>query len=172
MVKIILNNNFLLIKIIIGDIMAITKLINENEENIKSAVAEGISGDAVGTTLEDIVDVVDSKGKTPQQVRDTVEAIVEMKINPSGEHKYPYESCDSHFVEINGDKLIAAIEDGINSKEVATTLVNSTNNSNTKKGRKHLKFIVNLISKMKRKELRLKKNKENVQEKNYQKVLK
>ena len=149
--------------------MAITKLINENEENIKSAALEGISGEAVESTLEDVVNVAESSGKTPAQVKDAVEAIVEMKGDVSNKID---ESFASQFVKENNEKIKSALEDGISPKEVATTLVNSTNNSNTKKGRKHLKFIVNLISKMKKKELKLKKEKENVQEKGYQKVLK
>ena len=59
--------------------MAITKLVSENENNIKSAVMEGISGETVGATLEDVINTSDFKGRTPIQVKDTVEAIVEMK---------------------------------------------------------------------------------------------
>lgn len=149
--------------------MAITKLVSENEENIKNAALEGISGDAVESTLEDVINVADSKGDTPKQVKDTVEAIVEMKGDVTNKVD---ESFVSDFVKENNEKIVAALNDGITPKEVATTLVNSTNNSNTKKGRKHLKFIVNLISRMKKKELKLKKDKENVQVKGHQKVLK
>lgn len=149
--------------------MAITKLINENEENIKGAITEGISGGAVESTLEDVINKTDSKGKIPLQVKDTVETIAEMKSDTENEIDNSYVS---DFVKENNKKIESALSDGITPKEVATTLVNSSNNSNTKKGRKHLKFIVNLISKMKRKELKLKKDKENTQIKGYQKVFK
>ena len=166
MIKKQLNNIFLLVKIILGDKMAITKLVSE-KENIKSAAMEGISGEAVGSTLEDVVNVADSKGKTPSQVKNTVEAIVEMKSDTDNKIEEAYVS---DFVKENSKKIESALDEGITPKEVATTLVNSTNNSNTKKGRKHLKFIVNLISKMKKKELKLNKDKENTNEKGYQKV--
>ena len=146
--------------------MATTKLMSENEENIRNAAKEGISGDAVGSTLDDVVNAVDSKGTTPSQVKDTVEAIVEMKSDTTNKTDAQFAS---DFVKENNEKIKSALEDGITPKEVTQTLVNSTNNSNTKKGRRHLKFIVNLISKMKKKELKL--NKKNTSQKEYQKVL-
>lgn len=147
--------------------MAMTKLISENENNIKSATMEGISGEAVGVTLEDVISVADSKGKTPLQVKDTVEAIVEMKsdIESKNDEKYA-----SELLKENSGKIEAAINEGITPKEVATTLVNSTNKSNNKKGKSHLRFLVNLISKMKKKELKLNKDKENTEQKGYQRV--
>lgn len=149
--------------------MAITKIMSENENNIKDAVMEGIDAEAVSSTLEDVVNIADSKRKTPPQVKDAVDAIVEMKSDTQNKID---ESYSSNLVKQNSEKIKSALNDGISPKEVATTLVNSTKNSNTKKGRKHLKFIVNFISKMKKKELKLNKNKENVSEKSYQKVLK
>lgn len=149
--------------------MAMTKTINENEDALKSAIQEGISGEAVESTLEDVVNVADQNGKAPKQLQETVETIAEMK---SDTENVVDESFASDFVKQNNEKIKSALEDGITPKEVATTLVNSTNNSNTKKGKKHLKFIVKLISKMKKKELKLNKDKENVHSKGYQKVLK
>ncbi|MBQ2946423.1 MAG: hypothetical protein IJE04_01035 [Bacilli bacterium] len=147
--------------------MAITKIISENENNIKNATIEGISGEAVGATLEDVISVADSKGATPMQVKDTVEAIVEMKSDVENKNDEKYAS---ELLKENSGKIEEAISTGITPKEVATTLVNSTNNSNTRKGKNCLRFLVNLISKMKKKELRLNKNKENVEQKGYQKV--
>jgi len=149
--------------------MAMTKTINENEENLKSAITEGISGEAVESTLDDVVNVAEKNGKTPKQLQETVETIVEMKGDTENVIDETYAS---NFVKQNNEKIKGALEEGITPKEVATTLVNSTNKSSTKKGKKHLKFIVNLISRMKKKELKLNKNKENTQVKGHQKVLK
>lgn len=147
--------------------MATTKLVSENENNIKEAISTGISNEAVGATLEDVINTSDFKGRTPIQVKDTVEAIVEMKSDVEVKTD---ESYASNLFKENNKRIESALNEGITPKEVATTLVNSTNNSNTKKGKNHLRFLVNLISKMKKKELRLSKNKANVEQKGYQKV--
>ena len=147
--------------------MATTKLVSENEKNIKSAVMEGISGEAVGATLEDVMNTADFRGKTPAQVKDTVEAIVDMKSDVESKTD---ESYASDLFKENSGKIESALNEGITPKEVATTLVNATNNSNTKKGKKGLRFLVNLISKMKAKHLKLEKEKVNVEQKGYQKV--
>ena len=149
--------------------MATTKIMSENENNIKEAINIGISSEAVGATLDDVVTVSDSKEKVPVQVKNTVAAIVEMKSDVENKIDHNYAS---EYVKNNNEKISAALEEGITPKEVATTLINSTEKSNSKKGRKHLKFIVRLISKMKKKELKLKKDKENVEQKGYQRVLK
>lgn len=149
--------------------MAITKIVSENENNIKEAINSGISKEAVGATLEDVVNVADTKEKVPVQVKNTVAAIVELKSDVENKIDPNYAS---DFVKKNNEKITAALEEGITPKEVATTLINSTEKSNSKKGKKHLKFIVRLISKMKRKELKLNKNKENIEQKGYQRVLK
>ena len=147
--------------------MATTKLVSENENNIKSAVMEGISGEAVGATLEDVMNTADFRGKTPAQVKDTVEAIVDMKSDVESKMD---ESYASDFFKENSGKIESALNEGITPKEVATTLVNATNNSNTKKGKIGLRFLVNLISKMKAKHLKLEKEKANVEQRGYQKV--
>lgn len=146
--------------------MAVSNLVNNNEELIKDAINEGISGDAVESTLEDVINKSDEVGKTPKQVKEVVETIVDMKEkeNIKVDEKYA-----SEFVKNNSDKIESALSDGITPKEVTVTLVNSTNEATNRKGKKHLNFIVKLITKMKNKELKL--NKENVQEKGYQKVL-
>ena len=148
--------------------MAITKIVSENENNIKEAINSGISNEAVGATLDDVINVADSKEKVPVQVKNTVAAIVEMKSDVENKIDPNYAS---EYVKKNNEKISAALEEGITPKEVANTLINSTEKSNSKKGKKHLKFIVRLISKMKRKELKLNKNKENVEQKGYQRVL-
>ena len=164
-----LNNNFISGKIIIGDNMAVSNLVTENEELIKDAVNEGISGEAVNSTLEDVMNKSDEVGRSPKQVKEVVETIVDMKEE---EVTKVDESFASEFVRQNNEKIKSALEDGISPNEVATTLVNSTKKATSRKGKRHLNFIVKLISKMKKKELRLKKDKENIQEKGYQKKLK
>ena len=147
--------------------MATTKLVSENENNIRSAVTEGISGEAVEATLEDVINTSDFRGKTPIQVKNTVEAIADMKSNVDSKRD---ESYASELFKENGERIQAAINDGITPQEVAITLVNATNNSDTKKGKGVLSFFVKLISKMKVKDIKLHKAKDNVEEKGYQKV--
>jgi len=146
-----------------------TQVVAENEEYIREAITEGISADAVESTLGDVISKSDETGKTPTQVKEVVETIVDMKEN---ENTKIDEQYASDFVKKNSEKIESALSDGISTKEIATTLVNSTNEATNKKGKKHLNFIVNLISKMKKKELKLNKDKENTQTKGYQRVLK
>ncbi len=143
--------------------------VNFNEENIKDAISNGIDGEAVNSTLGDIVAKMDETGKNPKQAKEVVETIVEMKRDTEN---VVDESYASSFVRENNAKIKSAINDGITPKEIAMTLVNSTKKAKTRKSKKHLKFITNLISKMKVKEMRLKQEKENQMEKGRQKVLK
>lgn len=149
--------------------MAMSNLVNINEEYIKDAIVDGIDADAVNSTLEDVMNRSDELGKTPSQVKEVIETIVDMKKDNTDVIDEQYAS---DFVKKNGTKISSALNDGISPDEIANTLVNSTNNSNTKKEKEDLKFTVKLITKMKKKELRLKKNKENIRVKGYQKVLK
>lgn len=146
----------------------VSGLGSENCELLKDAINDGISGDAVESTLEDVINKTDEMGKTPKQVKEAIETIVDMKEK---ENTKIDESFTSDFVKENSEKITSALQEGISPKEVATTLVNSTNEATNRKGKKHLKFITKLIFKMKKKELKLSKEKENVQEKGKQKVL-
>ncbi len=145
--------------------MAISNLVNNNEEYIKDAINNGIGAEAVNSTLGDMMTKSESLDRTPKQVKQVVETIVEMKkdTNNISDEKY-----SSDFVRENNEKIKSAIEDGINANEVAKTLIDSTKMANNKKNKNHLRFITKLISKMKIKELSLKKN----MEKGVQKVLK
>ena len=146
--------------------MAISKLINENEVYIKNAINEGIGPDVINSTLEDVINISDKSGKTPKQVKETVETIVKMKkkIGAVDDKRY-----SSSFVRENSQKIESALNEGITPNEVASTLVDFTNNVHSKEDKKHLSFTVRLISKMKKKELTL--NRSNQQEKSYEKVM-
>ena len=149
--------------------MAVTNIINKNEEYIKEAITEGIDAEAVNSTLGDIVTKMEETGKNPEQVKEVVETIVYMKKDTEN---VVDESYASSFVKENNAKIKSAINDGITPKEITRTLVNSAKNAKTRKSKKHLKFVTNLISKMKVKEMKLRKDKENQMEKGMQKVLK
>ena len=127
--------------------------VNFNEENIKDALNNGIDAEAVNSTLDDMVSVSLERGKTPKQMKEVVESIVEMKKDTENVVDETYASS---FVKENNQKIVSAINDGISPNEIAR--------------RKHLKFITKLISKLKVKELRLRKEKEN-SKKGMQKVL-
>jgi len=140
--------------------------VNFNEENIKDAINNGIDAEAVNATLDDMVSVSLETGKTPKQMKEVVESIVEMKKDTDNVID---ESYASSFVKENNQKIKEAINDGISPDEIVETLVEATDKANDKKSRKHLKFITKLISKLKVKELRLKQEKQN--SKGRQKVL-
>ena len=132
--------------------------VNFNEENIKDAISNGIDADAVNSTLDDMVSVSLETGKTPKQMKEVVESIVEMKKETNNVIDETYAS---NFVKENNQKIVSAINEGISSNKIAQTLVEATDKANDKKSRKHLKFITKLISKLKVKELKLRKEKEN-----------
>ena len=132
--------------------------VNFNEENIKDAISNGIDADAVNSTLDDMVSVSLETGKTPKQMKEVVESIVEMKKDTNNVIDETYASS---FVKENNQKIVSAINDGISPNEIAQTLVEATDKANDKKSRKHLKFITKLISKLKVKELKLRRDKEN-----------
>lgn len=142
--------------------MAISNLVKENEENLREAINDGISGEAVRGTLEDVVNKSDEKKSSPEQLKTTVEVIADMKESSQKVD----ESFASNLVKNNSEKINSALREGITPNEVANTLVKETN----KKGKTHLPFIVKLISKMKKKELKLNMNKE--AQKGYQMVKK
>lgn len=146
--------------------MAMSKLVNENEVYIKNAINEGISSDVVNSTLEDVINISDKSGKTPKQVKETVETIVKMKKKMGAVDDKRYSSS---FVRENSQKIESALNEGITPNEVASTLVDFANNVHSKEDKKHLSFTVRLISKMKKKELIL--NRSNQQEKSYEKVM-
>ena len=141
--------------------------VNFNEENIKDAINNGIDAEAVNSTLDDMVNVSIETGKTPKQMKEVVESIVEMKKDTENVVDETYASS---FVKENNQKIVSAINDGFSPNEIAQTLVEATDKANDRKSRKHLKFITKLISKLKVKELRLRKEKEN-SKKGMQKVL-
>lgn len=143
--------------------MAFSNLIRNNEEYIRDAINRGIDGSAISSTLNDVMDRSDMTKKNPTQVKEVIETIVSMKNKNIETEDFNY---SSNFVRTNSDRIKSALNDGIEPQEIAETLMISSNN----KDKRRLKFIVNLISKMKKKELKLRKQKE--VSKGYQKVKK
>ncbi len=136
--------------------MAISNLVNNNEENLREAINTGISGEAVSSTLEGIADVSDSYNAVPSQLKSVVEAIVGMKRNIqnsiSQESKYT-----SAFMKENLARIMSALRDGISSNEIKTSLSEAAIDANSKDSKEILKFLVKLISKMKAKQLSIEK---------------
>lgn len=145
-----------------------SQVISENEKLIRDALTNGISSDAVEETLQDVISVAEKRDEIPPQVKDVVKVIVEMKQDK--ENKID-QTFTSDFVKENNEKINSAIRDGIEPQEIAVVLTRSTQNASTNSDKRNLKFSVNLISKMKKKELKLKKVNES-ETKEFQKVLK
>lgn len=134
-----------------------------NNEYLKDAIYNGIEGEAINSTIDDVL----NKSTNKKQVKKVVETIVDMKKDTPNVASMNYAS---NFVKENSEKIKGAINDGLSSKEIAKTLIENTNNAIDKNSKKQLRFITKLISKMKVKELKLKKQKENTMEKGMQKV--
>lgn len=139
-----------------------------NNETLKEAINSGITGDAVNSTLEDIVNKVEENNNNPIQVRRTIETIIHMKKNVNS---IPDKKYASSLVRENSEKIKAAINEGISPNEIALTLMDSVEKANNRRTKSRLKFITKLIVKMKNKELILQKEKETQMEKGRQKVL-
>ena len=145
--------------------MANSTLMSNNEEYVRDAINNGISAGAVSNTVEDMLKKSEEIGAAPKQVKESIETIADMKKDLNSELDMNY---SSELVKNNSNKIKSALNEGIGPDEVAITLINSTNNANNKRDKKHLNFIVKLISKMKRKELVL--DRQNTNEKSYQKI--
>lgn len=143
-----------------------SEVMQSNGEYIKDALVNGIDANATKETLSDALNKADNLNQTPKQVKEVIDVVVEMKsdVNDIANPSYA-----SELVKGNSAKIKAALIDGITPEEVSKTLINNVEKANTKKSKRHLNFIVRLISKMKVKELKLQKEKTN--EKGYQKVL-
>lgn len=137
--------------------MAISNFVNNNEEYLKDAINNGVSSESVGATIEDMVVKSEELGKTPSQLKEAVETIADMKSSVENKND---ETFASDLVKENSEKIKSALNDGLSPDEVANALIKSTDEATNKKGKKHLNFIVNLISKMKRKEFTLSRNRE------------
>lgn len=139
----------------LGDIMNIDK------EYIKSAVEEGVSGEGIKNSIEDMLDKSDEIGHTPEQIRDVIDTISSMKQSPNVVDN----SYNSALVRENSAKIKSAITEGLTPNEVSHTL---ENNLEKQDDNRRFKFIINLISKMKKKEKSLSKKEQ--MEKGFQKV--
>ena len=138
-----------------------------DKEMLKEAINSGVDAEAVNSTLNDMVNRTNEKGKVPTQVKNVIETIVHMKKNINN---VPDKTYASNFVRENSERIKAAINDGISPNEIAQTLLESTNKANDRRTKRRLKFITKLIVKMKQKELKLLKQNEQIMEKGMQKV--
>lgn len=132
-----------------------------DKEYIKSAVEEGVSGEGIKNSIEDMLDKSDEIGHTPEQIRDVIDTISSMKQSPNVVDN----SYNSALVRENSAKIKSAITEGLTPSEVSYTL---ENNLEKQDDNRRFKFIINLISKMKKKEKSLSKKEQ--MEKGFQKV--
>ena len=120
--------------------------VNENKEYLSDAISNGLSGEAVNSTLEDVVAKAEELGRTPDQLKKSVEVITEMKSDIEKSNNEEYKST---LVKENSERIKSALADGITPVEVQTTLNKSLEDT----GNEHLNFIVKLLAKMKNIEL-------------------
>ena len=121
--------------------------MDENIVNdVNDAINTGISGETVKSTIEDMEK---KEGKTPEQFKDTVEIVAEMKSDKPDAFNPEYAS---ELVQNNSNRIKAALNEGIEPQEISMEMTRNQKNMDTVEGRKKLNFITRLISKMKRKE--------------------
>ena len=142
--------------------MAVSKLMNENEDLIKSAITDGISAEVIDSILENAIEKSDKLGYMPSQFTKIIEIIGNMKKNVKNKVNCSYVS---DFVKNNNEKIMAALTEGINSEEVAIDLINSIDNEDN-----DLRFHTKLVSEIKKKQLKLNNEKVTKLESKYQKV--
>ena len=120
---------------------------NDVNYDVNDAMKNGISGEAVSETIEDVMNK--NNGDVPPQFKDTVEAVADMKRDKPDTLNEEYAS---NLVKNNSNRIKEALKDGIEPEEVATEIAKDSMNANTTEGYKKLNFIAKLISKMKRKQ--------------------
>ena len=108
----------------------------ENEV-LKEAINNGINGDAISSTIDDIVNKAEMNNSNPKQMKLTIETIIHMKknINSIPDKKYA-----SNLVSQNSGKIKAAINDGISPNEIAATLMEGVEKANTRRTKSRLKL--------------------------------
>lgn len=149
----------------VGDSMAMTRIISENENNLIDALNNGISPDAVTKTLENMIEKSNRYAKSPKQVKTVVNSLVSMKEVPNSRLDYNYQS---NYVRQNSEKIKAATVDGLTPAEIRKTLTERTDNAIDKNNKDELRFTVRLVSSMKQLEKRMSMQQTN--EKSYQKI--
>lgn len=135
----------------------LSKTVTDNYDYIKESLESGIDSDTVNLVVNDLLDKSDTIGRTPKQVKKAIDAVVSMK---SDENKIDTSRL-SNYVKENSVKIYSALNSGLSSEDIARRLMSSLENSSDKKGMEELRFVTQLVSKMKEKELKLKLQKEN-----------
>ena len=146
-----------MVRIIMGDSMSV---------NLQAALNEGINAEAVGATLNDIINRSDELGKTPSQIKDVVEAIIFVKKNVNS---IPDKRYESNVVINNSEAIKKALKEGMSSEEIKTALMVILEKANNRRNKNSLRLITKFIKKTKQKDLTL--QNENHMEKGRQKVL-
>lgn len=140
-----------------------SNLISNNEEILKNAINSGISSDTVSMTISEFIEKKDISGKTYKQLPKALSSIIYMKRMVKEKDTEEYYSS---VVKNNSERIKSALRDGISPDEIAMSLIDMVY-SPSKNAKKRLNFMVKLITKMKKKELKLQKQNEI---KGYQKV--
>lgn len=130
----------------------LSKTVTDNYDYIKESLENGIDSDTVNLVVNDLLDKSDTIGRTPKQVKKAIDAVVSMK---SDENKIDTSRL-SNYVKENSVKIYSALNSGLSSEDIARKLMSSLENSSDKKGMEELRFVTQLISKMKEKEFKIK----------------
>ena len=146
--------------------MALTRLINENGNDIVDAINTGVSKEAIRQTMSDVLNKSNDISTTPKQIQEVVEIIADMKQEKNVKEN---ESYSSNFVRNNSEKITSALNNGLSPNEIAIALTNQVQKDDLNSKEK-LRFTVRLISKLKRKEYKL--SNSNQIKNGYQKIFK
>lgn len=121
----------------------------EKEQLIREAINNGISSRSIYDTLYNMYGESDLSRYTKRQIELVIRSICDMKISAISNLNLKY---SSDLVRNNYDKIIAALNDGINPEEVANKLVKSIEDKNISID--DFNYLVNLIAGLKKKDLK------------------
>ena len=119
-----------------------------SEEYVSDALRSGIDGEAVYSTIKDLIDKSDELGRNTIQIKKTIQYIINMKSSVNNNLNPNYLS---NLVRENSAKIISALNNGISPNEITYTMVRTINGNVD-----DAVFLGRLITAMKAKELRLK----------------
>lgn len=132
----------------------------KRDEILKESINSGINSETINYIFEKM-----ANNNANKKTNKMIAAIIYMKKRI---REQDTEQFYSKIVKNNSSKIKDALKNGITPDEIAMSLID-TLNSPSKKAKKRLNYMVKLITKMKAKELSLKKENTNI--KSYQKIL-
>lgn len=120
-----------------------SEIMIKNSENLKSALTEGISNEAIKSMLKDIIENCERQNLTPEQLKVAVEILAEMQGRKLERKDV---TSNSKFMQDKFLELDSAIKTGIAAEDVRDYLSNEEDSNK-------LRFATRVVGKAKQKEI-------------------